>query len=148
MSRHRAAAILIEDEAVALIERHRDGRHYFVIPGGGVDPGESAEQAVLREVLEELGLRVRIVQPVATIFFRGNRQDYFLVERVSGEFGTGTGPEYSTSAKHGSYSPVWMPLAELTVQPLKPRSMADLILRACSEGWPAGPLTWTEEEND
>lgn len=148
MSRHRAAAILIEDEAVALIERHHNGRHYFVIPGGGVDPGESAEQAALREVLEELGLRVRIVQLVATIFFRGNRQDYFLVERVGGEFGTGTGPEYSSAAKDDIYSPVWMPLAELTVQPLKPRLMVDLILRARGEGWPAVSLTWTEEEID
>jgi len=35
--RIRAGIVLIEDNRVALIERHRAGLHYFVFPGGGVD---------------------------------------------------------------------------------------------------------------
>lgn len=32
----------------------------WVLPGGGIDPGESPEQAVLREVYEETGLTVEV----------------------------------------------------------------------------------------
>jgi 8-oxo-dGTP diphosphatase len=32
----------------------------WVLPGGGIDPGEAPEQAVLREILEETGLTVKI----------------------------------------------------------------------------------------
>jgi ADP-ribose pyrophosphatase YjhB (NUDIX family) len=35
-----------------------------VVPGGGVDAGESLEEAVVREVQEETGLAVRVVRPV------------------------------------------------------------------------------------
>lgn len=35
------------------------------IPAGGVRPGERPEQAVLREVFEETGLRTTVVEPIA-----------------------------------------------------------------------------------
>ncbi|QDY75247.1 NUDIX hydrolase [Streptomyces qinzhouensis] len=36
------------------------------VPAGGVGPGESLEEAVLREVFEETGLRVTVVRQIAT----------------------------------------------------------------------------------
>jgi len=63
--RTRAGIVLIEDNKVALIERHRAGLDYFVFPGGGVDEGESPEQGAIREAMEELGVQVAIKQKVA-----------------------------------------------------------------------------------
>lgn len=43
--------------------RHQDnGRSYWTLPGGGVIEGESLEQAVVREVLEETSLDVKVVK--------------------------------------------------------------------------------------
>lgn len=89
--RTRAGIILIENDKVALIERHRAGLDYYVFPGGGVDEGETPEQAAIREAREELGVEVAIKQKVAIIHFDLSTQVYFLVERVGGEFGTGAG---------------------------------------------------------
>ena len=96
--RLRAGIVLIQENQVALIERHRAGIHYLIFPGGGVDVGESFEQAAIRETKEELGIDVAIKQKVAEVHIRGKSQQvYFLVEQLGGEFGTGTGEEFAAS---------------------------------------------------
>ena len=53
---YRAGIILVLNDKVALIERHRAGLHYFTFPGGHVDKGETPERTAVRETEEELGL--------------------------------------------------------------------------------------------
>jgi 8-oxo-dGTP diphosphatase len=63
MNRKRAAAVIIRDGQLLMVRevglgptgRH-DGREYWTLPGGGIRPGETLEQAVMREVAEEVGL--------------------------------------------------------------------------------------------
>jgi len=57
----RAAVVIVENGRVALIERVRDGRTYFVFPGGGVEVGETPENAAVREAEEELGVNVKLL---------------------------------------------------------------------------------------
>ena len=57
---HRAAIFLVEDGRIALIERYKQGVHYFTFPGGHVEAGESPQEAAVREAKEELGLDVRL----------------------------------------------------------------------------------------
>lgn len=40
------AAILIQNHALALIERHRDGMRYFTFPGGGAEVAALASGTV------------------------------------------------------------------------------------------------------
>jgi 8-oxo-dGTP diphosphatase len=139
--RVRAGAVLIEDDKVALIERFRDGKHYFVFPGGGVDEWESLMEAVIREMDEETGLRVAVKYKLAEIHFGLSTQHYFLVERLSGEFGSGTGEEYTDSdpddPTQGIYIPTWMPLAELPEhENVYPADVAELVLNSTETGWP------------
>ena len=147
--RTRAGIILIEDDKVALIERHRAGLEYYVFPGGGVDIGETSEQAAIREAMEELGVEVAIRQEVAVIHFDQSTQVYFLVERVSGEFGTGTGEEYTDSdpgdPQEGVYVPVWMSMDELLNQEkVFPANLAKLVLLSRTNGWPQEPIVINE----
>ena len=58
-----AVAIIVEQSCVLLVHRRaNDGAPPWVLPGGKVEPGESAGQAAAREVLEETGLTVRAVR--------------------------------------------------------------------------------------
>lgn len=56
--RYRAAAIIVEDGCVLLAGNELEDYLYSI--GGGVHMGETAEQAVLREVLEETGVEYEI----------------------------------------------------------------------------------------
>lgn len=52
--RYRAGAIIIEGESVLFASNEREDYYYSI--GGGVHMGESAEEAVKREVFEETGV--------------------------------------------------------------------------------------------
>lgn len=148
--RNRAGVVLIEKGKVALIERHRAGTHYFVFPGGGVDEGETPEQAAVREAEEELGLHVAIKQQVVEIEIGDSRQFYYLVEQVSGEFGTGTGEEmsnlYPDDPRLGIHSPMWMPIQELSQhENVYPVGVAELVVKSMKDGWPKETIVIVEE---
>jgi ADP-ribose pyrophosphatase YjhB (NUDIX family) len=51
-------------KAQILLIKHREhesGRSYWILPGGGIEPGESEEDCVRREIKEETNLDVRVV---------------------------------------------------------------------------------------
>ena len=140
--RIRAGIVLIENDKVALIERHRAGLDYYVFPGGGVDEGETSEQAAVREAMEELGVEVAIRQKVVVIHFDQSTQIYYLAERVSGEFGTGIGEEFTDAdpddPQEGIYIPVWMPIEELSQhEKVFPVEVAELVVQSKTDGWPS-----------
>jgi 8-oxo-dGTP pyrophosphatase MutT (NUDIX family) len=58
----RYQGAIIRDHHVLLLKQteHASGRSYWQIPGGGIEPGETEEQCVQREMLEETGLSVQI----------------------------------------------------------------------------------------
>jgi 8-oxo-dGTP diphosphatase len=88
-------AVLIHDGRVLLIRRGKEPlRGRWVVPGGTVELGETLEQALVREVLEETGLVVRPREVVA-VFDRIHRDAHrvayhyvivdYLCDYVSGE---------------------------------------------------------------
>jgi 8-oxo-dGTP pyrophosphatase MutT (NUDIX family) len=78
---------------VAVIRPQGKPDGHWVLPKGALDPGESSQQAALREVREETGLRVRITGPLDSIEYwfvqSGTRihktVHYFLMEPVGGD---------------------------------------------------------------
>lgn len=59
---YRVCAMLIADNKILAMRDERSP--YFYLPGGRVKMGETAEQAVIREVQEELGVTPSIIRPL------------------------------------------------------------------------------------
>jgi len=58
-----AGGVVFNQAGEVLLVRDRMG--YWVFPKGHLDPGESLEQAALREVVEETGIRAQVVIPLS-----------------------------------------------------------------------------------
>jgi 8-oxo-dGTP diphosphatase len=66
---------------------------YWALPGGRVDPGETVEQTIVREVKEETGLDVEVVRKIGDYHEKGIQGGYeynyypacFLVNCIGGE---------------------------------------------------------------
>jgi ADP-ribose pyrophosphatase YjhB (NUDIX family) len=68
-------AVILDGDRILLIRRDREpARGRWSFPGGAVELGESLEEAVMREALEETGLRVSVGE-VATVIDRVERNE-------------------------------------------------------------------------
>jgi 8-oxo-dGTP diphosphatase len=86
------AAVLRDERGRVLIAQRPTGKHmggYWEFPGGKIAPGESSEQALTRELAEELGVALRRCHPLLQL-----RHDYadrvvelevFAVDEYCGE---------------------------------------------------------------
>ncbi len=91
----RAAGVAVVDEDPSsgprfLLIRDRFGR--WALPKGHIDPGETAEEAAVREVSEETGIETELLRPIGTVHYlfwregllRRKRVDYFLGQKTGG----------------------------------------------------------------
>ena len=101
-----------EGGEIVLGRRHRSREGTsWTLPKGTPAPGESTEETALREVREETGLDVEIVEPIGDIeyqFFQGGRRihkivHHFLMRPVGGDLGR---------HDHEFAEVRWVPLAE------------------------------------
>lgn len=117
----RAVAVIIKDNKVALIHRKKEGRDYWVFPGGGVEDGEIPEEAVIREVQEELSLDCEVVRLLFSVesYPGGNKGPYFLCSVDSDEIKL-AGPEKERHSEQNWYSPQWVKLERVRYLNLVP----------------------------
>lgn len=65
---HVAAAIICDDDRIFATQRgYGDWKDYWEFPGGKIEPGETPEEALHREILEELDTRIDIGKKIAAI---------------------------------------------------------------------------------
>ena len=129
--------MIVQNGAVALIERVRDGRTYYLFPGGGVEEGETLEQAAVREAREELGVEVELGPVRYEETFADVPFVFFDAHIVAGRFGSGLWPDHADRddderARAGTYEAVWMPLEELARADVRPWSLAELLVHSAA----------------
>ncbi len=82
-------AIIIEDNKLLTMFRRKikkDGsiKEYYVIPGGGLEEGETLEENVIRELKEEFNVDIEIIKFLGTEEYDDTIANYFLCKIVKG----------------------------------------------------------------
>jgi 8-oxo-dGTP diphosphatase len=133
----RATVVVLHHGCVALIERIRGGARYWVLPGGGVEDGETPADAARREAFEELGLIVQVVRHLADVHDPTPSPrpvaHVFLCSTEDPTFGPMTGPEVNRSSALNSYAPQWVPIERAAL--LVDGGAGDFLRRYLADGW-------------
>ena len=85
MLRDRSTCVVIRDGKLLLVA---DGKSIFMLPGGGVDAGETIKAAAARELHEETGLIATRTEFLYEFESASNRHHIFAVE-AEGEIDAG-----------------------------------------------------------
>jgi len=140
VERQRVAVVLRTGKAVLLIHRWRDTEAYFVVPGGGVEPGETIEAAARREMREEASVEI-LGELVPLISFEGFDERHGVVQRFvafTAEAWSGNvkmsdaAPEASTVSANNRYQLEWVELAFLPPLDLHPAEVKNALLSLVS----------------
>lgn len=123
-----AKAIIFDNDHVlvlrkSLAERNAKDTHGWDFPGGGLEPAEPLMDALYREVLEETGLRIRVIGP-AYIYDDIQEEKHLIIIKFACYQPSG---DLRISAEHESYQ--WTPISELD-QAQYPEWMKEEIRRA------------------
>jgi ADP-ribose pyrophosphatase YjhB (NUDIX family) len=116
----RYQAAIVRGEEILLIKHreHKDGRSYWVLPGGGIESGETETECVGREVREETNLEVsieRLLLDEPPMFDNGGMYQRFktyLCRPVANEPSPGYEPEPDAAALYAIVEVGWFNLAD------------------------------------
>ena len=65
---HVAAAVIVDGDRVFATQRgYGDWKDYWEFPGGKIEPGETPEEALRREIREELDTEISVGEKITTI---------------------------------------------------------------------------------
>lgn len=140
MGRRAVRAIVIKDNQLLVMHRNKFGQEYDTLPGGGIDPGETGEQALLRELDEETGVVVAIDR---LVFVEEAGDPYgtqyiYLCTYTSGEPALRPDSDEAHIQKLGKnlYTPGWLPLTALPDAPFVSEQLKQAILQALGGKFP------------
>lgn len=95
-TRVRVSGLLVREGRALLISHQKNNDEYWLLPGGGLEPGEDAPSTLKREFYEELSCEVHVHELLfVTEVFGETRhiiQFIFLVSTPQQEFAIGDDP--------------------------------------------------------
>lgn len=114
--REASRAVLLDENNLVPILHVKSGK-FHKLPGGGIDEGESKEEALVREILEEVGAKIKIESEIGKIVeYRSDKNFKWGsdMKQVSycylGKILSKGNPKFTEKEMIEEFELVWMPL--------------------------------------
>lgn len=130
--RNSCRAIIFKDGKLVVMYRKKEEKEYYTLPGGGMEPGETELECVVRECVEEFGIDVEPLKKVYILEDAKTIQNYYVCKWVSGELGTGVGEEFQADRNRGVYLPTMVEFEKMESLPIVPGEIKERILKDCN----------------
>ena len=151
----RAVAVVVRGHKLLVVARRVDGQEYAVLPGGVIEPRESAADAAVRELAEECTLTGTVARHLFDRDDGGRHASYLLVDAPDGEPVLG-GEEAESQSEDDHHQPLWASSGELPMLGLLPEGIADLVADAVwplvvepvGDDWPVVERLWQLYQHD
>lgn len=148
--RSAARVIVIHHQNLLVMKRNKFGMVYYCLVGGGIDMGETADQAALREAYEETSLKLtnqRLVyiedagEPYGT-------QYIYVADYHDGDLHVTPGSieaQLNADGKN-TFEPLWVPISKFASLPFRSKELQSEILTALQNGgFPSEPKRFTSQ---
>lgn len=148
--RKAARAIILNGDQILVMHRNKFGFEYDILVGGGVEIGESPDQALLREIQEETGV---VVSKPQLVFVEQAAEPYgvqyiYLCNYVSGDPALDPNSTESKIDAMGvnRYQPLWRKLTEMETLPFRSSALKQAIIDGINNGFPSQPIDITNNQ--
>ncbi len=141
--RKAARAIIVHHQNLLVMKRNKFGQEYYALPGGGIETGETADQAVLREIKEETNLTV--ANPRLVYIEEANDlygpQYIFVCDYQDGDIKLQPDSIEAQLNKEGKnlFQPMWLPISKLASLPFQSQGLHQELLKGLRDGFPDAP---------
>ncbi len=118
LGRSRAGVLIVHENKLLTYFFKSEKQQYWRIPGGGIEEGETPEQAAIRELREELGLRIALQRQFGPYLLKNKTHWYFLAD---------TDPEKLPTENSGGFEESctvsWLPVEHLAEFDIRPSAL-------------------------
>src|SRR5262245_2417171 len=142
--RQAVRALIMQGDKTLLMHRNKFGQQYYTLVGGALQPGETHEQALARNVLEETGFHVSNPRLVFTqdVGDPYGMQYIYWCETTGGEPAIANGSDEAKINELGQniHTPMWFPLADLGSVTFRTPELQQAVLLCVEHGFPTSPV--------
>lgn len=138
-----ARAIIIENDQMLVMHRSKENQQYFTLVGGRKNEGESIEECLVREILEETGLQITNHKQVYYEPHTAPYNNQYIFICTVAPHGETVLQEYSEEAilnnnvyKNNKHTPMWVPLKSFKSLAFRTPQLHEEIIKALKKGFP------------